>query len=147
MHLFGILYNFYVMLCYMIYIIHVCNYFNNLTWRFINNIHIYTYIHTYTHTSYIYICSVSQLCPTLCDPTDCSLPGSSVHGIFHARTLEWVNIFSSREMDIYIHNIHQSLISMFMKNYEVLSSMNSGTILLTSEFCQQWYAWHKIIVW
>ena len=30
-----------------------------------------------------------QLCPTLCDPMDCSLPGSSVHGIFQARVLEW----------------------------------------------------------
>ena len=29
-----------------------------------------------------------QLCPTLCDPMDCSLPGSSVHGIFQARVLE-----------------------------------------------------------
>ena len=32
------------------------------------------------------------LCPTLCDPVDCSLPGSSVHGILQARTLEWVAI-------------------------------------------------------
>ena len=30
-----------------------------------------------------------QSCPTLCDPVDCSLPGSSVHGIFQARVLEW----------------------------------------------------------
>ena len=30
-----------------------------------------------------------QTCPTLCDPMDCSLPGSSVHGIFQARVLEW----------------------------------------------------------
>ena len=33
---------------------------------------------------------VAQLHPTLCDPMDCSLPGSSVHRISHARTLEWV---------------------------------------------------------
>ena len=33
---------------------------------------------------------VAQLCPTLCNPMDCSLPGSSVHGIFQARVLEWV---------------------------------------------------------
>ena len=32
---------------------------------------------------------VAQSCPTLRDPIDCSLPGSSVHGIFQARTLEW----------------------------------------------------------
>ena len=35
---------------------------------------------------------VAQLCPTLWDPMDCSLPGSSVHGIFQARVLEWVTI-------------------------------------------------------
>ena len=33
---------------------------------------------------------VAQSCPTLCDPMDCSLPGSSIHGIFQARVLEWV---------------------------------------------------------
>ena len=32
---------------------------------------------------------VAQLCPTLCDPMDYSLPGSSIHGIFQARVLEW----------------------------------------------------------
>ena len=32
---------------------------------------------------------VAQSCPTLPDPMDCSLPGSSVHGIFQARVLEW----------------------------------------------------------
>ena len=37
-----------------------------------------------------------QLCPTLCDPMDYSLPGSSVHGILQARTLEWVAILFSR---------------------------------------------------
>ena len=35
---------------------------------------------------------VAQLCPTLCNPMDCSLPGSSVHGILQARILEWVAI-------------------------------------------------------
>ena len=33
-----------------------------------------------------------QSCPTLCDPMDCSLPGSSVHGIFQAGVAEWVAI-------------------------------------------------------
>ena len=32
---------------------------------------------------------VAQSCPTLSDPMDCSLPASSVHGIFQARVLEW----------------------------------------------------------
>ena len=39
---------------------------------------------------------VAQSCLTLCDPMDCSPPGSSVHGIFQARVLEWVAISFSR---------------------------------------------------
>ena len=39
---------------------------------------------------------VSQLCPTLCDPMDCSLPGSFIHRIFQARVLEWAAISFSR---------------------------------------------------
>ena len=39
---------------------------------------------------------VTQSCPTLCNPMDCSLPGSSVHEIFQARILEWVAISFSR---------------------------------------------------
>ena len=35
---------------------------------------------------------VAQLCPTLCDPMDCSPPGSSIHGIIRARVLEWIVI-------------------------------------------------------
>ena len=43
---------------------------------------------------------VSQSCPILCDPRDCSLPGSSVHGIFQAVVLEWIAIsFSSLEVE------------------------------------------------
>ena len=37
-----------------------------------------------------------KLCPTLCDPMDCSLPGFSVHGTFQTRILEWVAISFSR---------------------------------------------------
>ena len=39
---------------------------------------------------------VSQSCPTLCDPMDCSLPVSSIHGIFQARVLEWGAIVFSK---------------------------------------------------
>ena len=39
---------------------------------------------------------LAQLCPTLCDPVDCSPPDSSVHGILQARKLEWVAIPSCR---------------------------------------------------
>ena len=42
---------------------------------------------------------VAQSCPTLRDPMDCSLPGSSIHGFFQARVLEWVAIaFSGQEL-------------------------------------------------
>ena len=40
---------------------------------------------------------VVQSCPTLCDPMNCSLPGSSVHGILQAKVLEWVATAFSRE--------------------------------------------------
>ena len=41
---------------------------------------------------------VAQSCPTFSDPMDCSLPGSSVHGIFQARVLEWGAIAFSVDM-------------------------------------------------
>ena len=48
--------------------------------------------------NHTYVCMfVAQSCPTLCDPVDYSLPGSSVHGILQARLLEWVAIPFSRE--------------------------------------------------
>ena len=56
----------------------------------------------WTHTGHLFYnvheseSEVAQSCLTLCDPLDCSLPGSSVHGIFQARVLEWVAISFSR---------------------------------------------------
>ena len=44
----------------------------------------------------MYESEVAQLCPTLCDPMDCSWPGFSVHGIFQAGVLEWVAISFSK---------------------------------------------------
>ena len=41
-------------------------------------------------------CVVAKSYPTLCDPMDCGLPGSPVHGVLQARTPEWVAISSSR---------------------------------------------------
>ena len=49
-----------------------------------------------------WVSEVAQSCPTLCDPMDCSLPSSSVHGILQARILEWVAISFSR-VDICNH--------------------------------------------
>ena len=51
---------------------------------------------------------VAQLCPTLCDPMDCSPPGSSIHGIFQARVLEWVAIaFCIRKSYCSLNSIQQ----------------------------------------
>jgi len=59
---------------------------------------------------------ITQSCPTLSDPMDCSPPGSSIHGIFQARVLEWGAIaFSS-----YIYNNKTQI-------------MNSGRILREKE--------------
>ena len=53
---------------------------------------------------------VAQLCPTLHDPMDCSLPGSSVHGIFQARVLEWVAVaFSPNNVRSLLFSLSPSL--------------------------------------
>ena len=52
---------------------------------------------------------VAQSCPTLHDPMDCSLPGSSVHGIFQARVLEWGAIAFSAG-DLYLSEITRSVV-------------------------------------
>ena len=64
----------------------------------------YTYLFSYlflpglaAHMCILKKVSVPQLCPTLCNPMDCSLPGSSVHGILQAGILEWIAMPSSRE--------------------------------------------------
>ena len=52
--------------------------------------------------TYITMCIAAkslQLCPTLSNPMDCSLPGSSVHRIFQARVLEWGAIAFSGKID------------------------------------------------
>ena len=48
------------------------------------------------HHSLMHVCAHAQLCLTLCNPMDCSPPGSSVRGISQARILEWVAIPFSR---------------------------------------------------
>ena len=48
---------------------------------------------------------VAQSCLTLSDPMDCSLPGSSIHGIFKARVLEWVAIAFSGRMECIVKDL------------------------------------------
>ena len=52
---------------------------------------------------------VTQSCPTLSDPMDCSLPGSSIHGIFQARVLEWGAIAFSERLHTWYQNLSTSL--------------------------------------
>ena len=63
------------------------------------------------HSFPMLVSEVTQSCPTLCNPMDCSLPGSSVHGIFQARILEWVAISHSRESSQPSDQTHISCIS------------------------------------
>ena len=59
---------------------------------------------------------VAQSCPTLSDPVDCSLPGSSAHGIFQARVLEWGAIAFS-----YLGiNLPKETKHLYSKNYKIL---------------------------
>ena len=51
---------------------------------------------------------VAQLCPTLSDPMDFSLPGSSIHGIFQARVLEWGAI-ATHQLLVMDRELHQLL--------------------------------------
>ena len=63
----------------------------------------------------LYMCLVTQSCPTPCDPMDCSPPGSSVYGILQTRILEWVaipfsrGIFPTQELNPSLLNYRQIL--------------------------------------
>ena len=54
------------------------------------------------------VCMLScfSLCPTLCDPMDCSLSGFFVHGILHTETLKWVAMPSSQPRDQTCISLH-----------------------------------------
>ena len=61
---------------------------------------------------------VAQSCPTLSDPMDCSLPGSSVHGIFQARVLEWGAIaFSDTNHNSFKKYLNSQLLSLILSDY------------------------------
>ena len=63
---------------------------------------------------------VAQSCPTLSDPMDCSLPSSSVHGIFQGRVLEWVAIAFS--------NMLSRLVITFLPRSKCLLSLSFPTV-------------------
>ena len=61
--------------------------------------------------NHVSVCSVAELCLILCNPKHCSPPGSSVHGIFQARILEWIAISYSRGSSQPRDQTHVSCIS------------------------------------
>ena len=69
-------------------------------------------------------CKVSQSCPTLCNPVDCSLPGSSVNGILQARILEWVAISFSISYGNYnsVSKLRKCLVVKISFDYIISSS-------------------------
>ena len=79
---------------------------------------------------------VTQSCPTLCDPMDYSLPGSSIHGIFQARVLEWGAITFSL--------FWSTLYYLKMKEWraEKLISEKKKRLFLGISFCSIYYKWN-----
>ena len=74
-----------------------------------------------------------QLCPTLCDPMDSSLPGSSVHGILQARILEWVAIsFSNIKLPpTILHMIMYMFQCYFLRSSHSLLPLSPNVFLLS----------------
>ena len=72
---------------------------------------------------------VSQLCPTLSDPMDCSLPGSSIHGIFQARVLEWAAIAFSEPGVHLLLKLNMSQGSFLFRLSFSNSFQNTGSML------------------
>ena len=69
-----------------------------------------------------------QSCPTLCDPIDGSPPGSSVHGIFQARVLEWVAIaFSDTATGLHPKNKQRHVTAQMVDNGQVQVSTPCNT--------------------
>ena len=77
---------------------------------------------------------VAQSCPTLCDPMDCSLPSSSVHGIWQARVLEWVAIaFSmSPSSHMKLNSIFSSIVLLMLSFVIVVQLLSRVQLFATS---------------
>ena len=89
------------------------------------------------------MCMHAQLCPTLCNHMDCSLLGSSVHGIFQVRILEWVAISSSRGSSHCRDRTHVSSVSCigrqilcYWATWEAVSVQFSSVAQLCPTLCE-----------
>ena len=84
---------------------------------------------------------VAQSCPTLCDPMDCSLPGSSVHGIFQAIVLEWVAISFSKGSSQPRDRTRVSCI--VDRRFTIWATEDTCTLMSTSELFTIARTWKK----
>ena len=80
-----------------------------------------------------------QSCPTLCYPTDCSLPGSSIHGIFQARILQWVAISTSRGSSWPSDQTCISCISFIVRQMLYHWAMRETKIIMNKKTCKLVY--------
>ena len=96
-------------------------------------------IHIYTQWNTAAAAKSLQSCPTLCDPTDGSLPGSPVPGILQARTLEWVPIsFSTMEYYSAIKRINLTIYSKMDRlrgYYAMVSEIKKDKYYMISLIC------------
>ena len=63
---------------------------------------------------------VAQSCPTLSDPMDCSLPGSSIHEIFQARVLEWGAIAFSERISVSEYSLEGLMLKLKLQYFGYL---------------------------
>ena len=91
-------------------------------------------------------CTMSlQSCPTLCNPTDYSPPGSSVHGILQAGILEWAAIFSSRGLNsclLYLLRWQVSSLPLVLPG-----KPHTAFHLLGAQFTSYWCEWHYLVLY
>ena len=98
-------------------------------------------------TERLHFTLVAQSCLTLCDPMDCSLPGSSVHRILQARTLEWVAIPFSRESSQFRDWTHISHIAgRFFTVWTMLVADNKRSVCFLFLFFGQHVAWGILVL-
>ena len=93
---------------------------------------------------------VAQSCPTLSDPIDCSPPGSSVHGIFQARVLEWGAIaFSDFSLQVRKNEgffVSPSVLTNLQKSIAFLQITNEYlNFKFKDQYKLQWYQKNKIL--
>ena len=87
---------------------------------------------------------VAQLCPTFSDPMDCSLPGSSVHGIFQAKVLEWGAIESCSNvtflMILSMTTLFKTITNFQLQHYQYSTPyfMFYCTFSIKNTSCLQW---------